>query len=66
MEKKRKMKEARRKFKEKDDNRSRVWYWERRRAYERAAENKLCLWQEKVAQHINKLHRKKLRKYGKP
>jgi hypothetical protein len=65
-ERKREMKEALRKFKEKDDNKSRVRYWERRKAYERTAEKKPCLRQEKVAQHINKLHRKKLRLYGKP
>lgn len=36
------------------------------KSYERIAENKLCRWQKKVAEHINKLHRKKIRKYGKP
>jgi hypothetical protein len=66
MEKKREMKEALRKFKEKDDDISRSQYWESRTANERTAENKTCLWQEKVAEHINKLYRKKLRKYGKP
>jgi hypothetical protein len=39
---------ARGKFKEKNDE-SRIQYWESRKAYERTAENKMCLRQEKVA-----------------
>lgn len=42
------MKEALRKFKEKDDDES-------REAYERTVENKRYTWQEKVADYINKL-----------
>jgi hypothetical protein len=49
-EKKTEMKQAFRKFKEKDDNESRIQYWESRKAYERTVENKMCLWQEKVAE----------------
>jgi ribosomal protein S21 len=50
MEKKTEMKQALRKFKEKDDNESRIQYWESRKAYERTVENKMYLWQEKVAE----------------
>jgi hypothetical protein len=49
MEKKTDMKEALWKFKEKDDE-SRIHYWKSRKAYERTVENKMCLWQEKVAE----------------
>jgi hypothetical protein len=59
MEKKREMKEALRKFKEKDDDKSRIEYWENRKAYERTVENKKCIWQEKEAECLNKLVREK-------
>jgi hypothetical protein len=56
IEKKREVKEALRKFKEEDDDdESRIQYWESREAYERTVDNKMCLWQEKVAEYINKL-----------
>jgi hypothetical protein len=35
-----------------------------RKVYERSVENKRCIWQEKAAEYINKLVRKKLNKYG--
>jgi hypothetical protein len=53
------MKEVLRIFKEKDDK-SRTEYWESRKAYERAVENKSYIQQDKVAEYINKLIRKKL------
>jgi hypothetical protein len=47
-----------RRFKEKDDDRSKIEYWKSRKAYERAVENKRYIWQEKVAEYVNKLDRK--------
>jgi hypothetical protein len=52
---KKKTKEALRKFQEKDDDESRTENWESGKAYERTAENKRCIWQEKAAEYINKL-----------
>jgi hypothetical protein len=50
MKRKREMKEALRKFKEKDDDESRIKYWE-----SRTVQNKRSIWQEKEAEQINSL-----------
>jgi hypothetical protein len=55
MEKRRVTREALRKFKEQDDDESRIEYWENRKAYERTVEKTRCIWQEKEAEYINKL-----------
>jgi hypothetical protein len=51
------MKDALRKCKEKDDDESRIEYWESRKAYEGTVENRRCIWYDKVAEYINKLVR---------
>jgi hypothetical protein len=64
--KERDTKDILRKFREKDDDKTRIEHWESRKAYERTVKNRRCIWQEKVAEYITKLDRRKLRKYGKP
>jgi dihydroneopterin aldolase len=64
MERKKEKKEALRKFKEKDNDESRIKYWENKNAYEKSVENKRCMLQEKEAEYINKLIRKKLKISG--
>jgi hypothetical protein len=56
---KKKTKKALRKFQEKDDDESRNENWESGKAYKRTGENKRCICQEKTAEYINKLVRRK-------
>jgi hypothetical protein len=54
-EKRKQMRVALRKFRDKDDDISRSEYWAKRKEYERLVGEKRGTWQEKEAEYINKL-----------